>query len=166
MALTGSKVLSLSTQHWTRRSCRCSAPSTAGLCSCLWRCLLRFGGLPPPARPSVTPILDAVIKTSPPPVIILGPLCPLLHPQPGWQQAAALALAARALEHMAFALLQILDQVDPPEFVFLIKQEPSELQRKSKRVRGFESRTCFITEDFKTSLLHFIKPGSLLTPEA
>lgn len=25
---------------------------------------------------------------------------------------------------------------------------------------------CFTAEDFKTSLLHFIKPGSLLTPEA
>lgn len=62
MALTGPKVLTFSTEHWTRRSCRCSAPSTAGLCNCLWRCLLQFGGLPPPARPSARPVLDAVIK--------------------------------------------------------------------------------------------------------
>lgn len=45
-----------------QESCRCSAPLTAGLCSCLWRCLLRFEGRPPPAGPSVRPILDAVIK--------------------------------------------------------------------------------------------------------
>lgn len=62
MALTGPKVLGFFPWCWTRRSCRCSAPLTAGLCSCLWRCLLRFEGLPPPARPSVRPILDAAIK--------------------------------------------------------------------------------------------------------
>lgn len=57
-----SQGLTFSTEHWSRRSCRCSAPSTAGLCNCLWRCLLQFGGLPPPARPSARPVLDAVIK--------------------------------------------------------------------------------------------------------
>lgn len=31
---------------------------------CLWRCLLQFGGFPPPARPSVRPILGAVLKHS------------------------------------------------------------------------------------------------------
>lgn len=40
------------------------------------------------------------------------------------------------------------------------------LEGKRKHVRGFESRMCFLAEDFKTSRLHFIKPGSLLTPEA
>lgn len=39
---------------------QCSTDSWA--LQCLWRCLLRFGGLPPPARPSVRPILAAVIK--------------------------------------------------------------------------------------------------------
>lgn len=39
---------------------QCSTDSWA--LQCLWRYLLQFGGLPPPARPSVRPILGAVIK--------------------------------------------------------------------------------------------------------
>lgn len=47
MALPGPKGLSFPPQCWTSSRCRCSAPWTAGLCSCLWSCFSSLEGFLP-----------------------------------------------------------------------------------------------------------------------
>lgn len=135
----------------------------------LWRCLLQFGGLPPPVGPCVRPILDAVTKQAFPWHSSWG-----LHAHSYTPSPAGSSLQLQFLLHEPFNtwssphpkfwikwILQNLGFL--PNTSPLGSKENIGEEGGSKNVRGFESRTCFISEDFQASLLHFIKTDSLFT---